>query len=187
MKVPSRKENEMRRFSIFIVTLLTALTLLWHAACAVEIDGPILSLSLPNLTWGLEIPAQGFVIQVAEIAPSGRAARFLAVNEMTGMTLSAFLEPAAAIGGSRECRDYYWKRMKDSPFKKEQIKIYESVGVPVVEYVVPEYRGVRVNQKNIYAYLVEGGYWIEVHISKIISNNRERRPFSCCFEKYTDQ
>lgn len=167
----------MRRFSVFLITLLTILTLSWHPACAVEKNDSILSLSLPSLTWGLEITAQGFVIQEAKIAPSGRAARLLAANEATGMILSAFLEPAATVGGPRECRDYYWNRMKDSPFNKEQIKMYESVGLSVVEYVIPEFRGVRVNQKNIYAYLVEDGYWIEVHISKNMSNNEREDQF----------
>jgi hypothetical protein len=172
----SIKEYEMRRLSIFLITLLIALTLSWYAACAVEKNDAILSLSLPNLTWGLEISAQGFIVQQAKIASSGRVARLLAANEATGMILSAILEPAATVGGPRECRDYYWNRMKDSPFNKEQIKMYESVGLSVVEYVIPEFRGVRVNQKNIYAYLVEGGYWIEVHISKNISNSEREDP-----------
>jgi len=167
----------MRRLSLFLFTMATALIFSWHAASAFEKADPKLSLSLPSISWELEISAQGFIIQDAEIAPSGNAARLQAANKATGMTLSAFLEPAASVGGPRECRDYYWNRMKDSPFKKEQVKMYESVGMPVIEYVVPEYRGVKVNQKNIYAYMVEGGYWIEVHVSKTGTSGAGEDPF----------
>jgi len=70
-------------------------------------------------------------------------------------------------GDAKVARDYYWSRGKQSLFKKEKIKLYESGSMVIVEYVFPEHRGKKINQKHINAYLAEGGYWIDVHLSKM--------------------
>ena len=124
------------------------------------------SLSLPELPWSLEIAAPGFVVEEKEIAPSGEAARLQAVNKASGVILPAFLEKAAEKGDSKACRAYYWNRAKQSPFKKEQISMRESGPLAVVEYVFPGHLGIEMNQKNANAYLAEGQYWIDVHLSK---------------------
>ena len=87
-----------------------------------------ISLSLPELTWALEIAAPGFVIEDKEIAPNGDGARLQAKNKETGLILSAFLERAPQTGDSTQCRDYYWGKAKQSPLKKEQITLYETGG-----------------------------------------------------------
>lgn len=124
------------------------------------------SLSLPELPWSLEITATGFVVEEREIAPNGEAARLEAVNKASGVILSAFLEKAAKKGDSKVCREYYWNRAKQSPFRKEQISMREVGSLAVVEYVVPNHLGQELNQKNVNAYLAEGEYWIDVHVSK---------------------
>ncbi|MDD5707599.1 MAG: hypothetical protein PHR35_16885 [Kiritimatiellae bacterium] len=98
-----------------------------------------ISLSLPELSWSLEIAVPGFVVKGKEIAPSGEAARFQAVSEGSGVVLSGFLEKAAKKGDSKACRDYYWSRARQSPFKKEQIGLRESGPMAIVEYIVPDY------------------------------------------------
>ena len=126
-----------------------------------------ISLSLPELTWALEIAAPGFVIENKEIAPNGDGARLQAKNKETGLILSAFLERAPQTGNSIQCRDYYWGKAEQSPLKKEQITLYETGGMAVVEYIIPEYQGIPVKQINLNAYLAKDEYWIDVHVSKV--------------------
>ena len=38
----------------------------------------------------------------------------------------------------------------------------------IVEYMVKAYMGRKVGQKNIHVYLAHDGYWIDVHISKVL-------------------
>lgn len=142
---------------------LVPVVLLVAAAWAGDGKRPVLS--LPELAWSLEIDAPGFVIEEREISPRGDAARLQAKNEATGVILSAFLERAAGAGGAKECREYYWNRAQQSPFRKEQIQFYELGPAAVVEYLVPEHRGIKVNQRNLNAYLAEDGFWIDVHLS----------------------
>ncbi len=129
------------------------------------------SLSLPDLPWAIEVDAPGFVIDEKELNQSGNASRLYATNKETGVLLSVFLEPAAMKGDAKIARDHYWNRGKNSPFKKEKIKLYESGSKALVEYVFPEHRGKQINQKHINAYLSEDGYWIDVHVSQM--NHRE--------------
>lgn len=125
-----------------------------------------LVLALPDVTWALEITEPGYVLEEAEIASDGDAARLHAANKATGVILSAFVEKSPIKGSPKECRDFYWTRMQQSPFKMEQIKLYETGSMALVEYIIPDYLGKQVNQKNVNAYLVEGDYWIDVHLSK---------------------
>jgi tetratricopeptide (TPR) repeat protein len=123
------------------------------------------SLSLPELPWSLEITTSGFVVEEREIAPSGEAAKLQAVNEAAGLIMSAFLEKAPEKGDSKACREHYWNRAKQSPVKKEQILTRESGPLAVVEYIVPDLLGKGGSQRNLNAYLAEGDYWMDVHLS----------------------
>jgi tetratricopeptide (TPR) repeat protein len=124
------------------------------------------SLSLPDLPWSLDIEAPGFVIEDKEIAPDGNAARLQAINKTSGVVLSAYLEKAGGAGDAKACRDYYWSRAKQSPFKKEQVSMRETGSLALVDYVVPEHLGEKLNQRNVNAYLAEGGFWMDVHLSR---------------------
>jgi len=129
------------------------------------------------LSWSLEIAAPGFVVEEKEIAPGGEAARFQAVNKKSGVVLSGFLEKAVKRGDARACRDYYWSRAKQSPFKKEQISLRESGPMAIVEYIVPDHLANEVRQKNLNAYLAEGNYWMDVHLSKTGCHLGDEDPF----------
>jgi tetratricopeptide (TPR) repeat protein len=126
-----------------------------------------LVLSLPELDWAITMEAGDFNIKEYEIAPQGDAARFLAVNRQNGMIMSGFLEKAPKKGGAEDCRAYYWARAQKSPVPKSNIKMSQSGEMKIVEYMVKEYMGEEVNQKNLNAYLAESGYWIDIHLSKV--------------------
>lgn len=124
-----------------------------------------LYLATPGSSWSLEIDASGFTLQQKDLSQDGTAARLMAENKSNGVILSAFLEKAAGPGDAKACREYYWKDAQKSPFKKDDIEMSEAGSVALVEYLVKEHLGIRVNQKNLNAYLSHNGYWVDVHIS----------------------
>lgn len=123
-------------------------------------------LSLPDINWALEINANGFSMDDYEIAPRGDAARFQASNKITGVIMSGFIEKAPKKGNVTDCRSYYWSRDEKSPFPKTDIRMSESGDISIVEFMIKEYKGIDVNQKNLHAYMVESDYWIDIHLSK---------------------
>lgn len=42
----------------------------------------------------------------------------------------------------------------------------ESGEMAIVEYLINQYQGIKINQKNINAYLSKDGIWVDVHLSK---------------------
>jgi tetratricopeptide (TPR) repeat protein len=123
-------------------------------------------LSLPDLTWALEITAPGFKVEEGQLSSNGNSARLQAVNEENGVFLTAFLEKAEKNGGASDCREYFWSQAKKSPFPKEQVTFMETGEIAVVQYYVPDVAGRPLKQLNLNAYLSEGGYWMDVHLSK---------------------
>jgi len=125
-----------------------------------------LTLRLPERNWALLIPSKGLRVQEYQLDPRGRQARFLAKNATTDLMVSAFLELAAHDGDAKACRDFYWARAKQSPVPKKDVEFFESGPIALVRYTVPQYRGMKVRQHNVNAYLAHDGLWIYVHLSK---------------------
>ncbi len=164
----------MKKVSLFTSYLTLAclsLTQVWAQ------DSSTVSLSLPDIQWSLNLNLPGFELKQQDIAQNGEAARFLADNPESGVIVSAFLEKAPHNGDSKACRSYYWGKAKQSPFKKEAIKEYEQADFAFIEYTVPEYQGITVNQKNMNAYLAVDDYWIDIHISKTNYQDSDEKYF----------
>jgi len=159
-----RKRRKMKtRLFIFVCIFVLAISIVTGAA---ENSSPPIVLSLPDLNWALEIKAPGFSMEDFEIASDGAAARFQAANKNTGVIMSGFLAKAPNKGDAKDCRSYYWSKAQKSPFPKTDIKMSESGEMAIVEYLVKEYMGRELNQKNLNAYMAYSDYWIDIHLSK---------------------
>ncbi len=122
---------------------------------------------LPSQNWSLSINLDGFKIESKKFAEDGSAFRLMATNKKKGLTLSLFIEPAEATGDKLVCRDYYWAKSEKSPLAKENVKKFETDTLAIVEHDTKEYNGQQINFHSLNAYLVNAGYWVDVHISKI--------------------
>jgi len=161
---------------IVVLCVLAALMYVPVPGCGQELPSTI-TLTLPSLSWALEIPGTGFRTERPRMASSLESRSVLATNKQTSVTLSAFLEKAPKPGTARECRDYYWSRAQQSPIHKEQIGMSEAGDIAIVEYFVPEWMGMKVQQKNMNVYLAQDGYWIDIHISKPLFKPQDEKLF----------
>jgi len=126
-----------------------------------------LQLSLPGKTWALEVDINGFKVKTNEIKPDGQAREFFAENNDTGIIMSISLEKATLEGNHLKCREFYWNKAKETPFKKDDIQMREAGEMAIVEYLIKEFREMEVNQKNLNAYLAKDDIWIDMHLSKV--------------------
>jgi len=140
-------------------------------------ENGVFTMSLPTINWAMQMDLKGFTLKGMELTPDGENQQMLAFNKEAGVTISAFLEKADHPGDAKECREYYWAKGKKSPIKKKDIKLSELNGVPVVEYRAVEYEGLKYNQKHINAYYSKDGYWIDIHISKMLAKEGDPAPF----------
>ncbi len=127
----------------------------------------LIKLWLPGKNWALEINTPGFEIESKDMAPSGDSIWVFASNKDTGLLLSASLLKEPARGDSTACREYYWNKVKQTPGKKVNIKMFEIGEMAIVEHLVPEFGGIPLNQKHLNAYSAREDICINIHLSKI--------------------
>jgi len=124
------------------------------------------ALSLPASDWSLVMDLSGFDVVQERTAPDNQAAYFMATNESTGVAASAFLETIPDMKTAQACREFYWSKASKSPLTKTDIRLFDMGQAALVEWTVPEFNGVKVQQKNINAYMAYKGACIDLHLSK---------------------
>jgi hypothetical protein len=130
-------------------------------------------LAIPGKNWAVEIELpSSFAIEAPEISSDGERAKLAGRDQTTGLQLSLFLEKAATEGDAKVAREYYWKRMQASPLKMEEVRFSDRNGAAVLEYVVKEAKW-----KNMNLYLSHDGYWLDLHISKILFHSADQAYF----------
>ncbi|HWC30608.1 MAG TPA: hypothetical protein VG845_11055, partial [Dehalococcoidia bacterium] len=97
-----------------LVTVMLVALLAVPPVLAQEKPASAIKLSLPNITWHLEIPAMGFAVQRDTTRPDGHGRSLYAADKARGLNLSVFLE-RVRTASARECREFYWQRLRNSP------------------------------------------------------------------------
>jgi tetratricopeptide (TPR) repeat protein len=117
-------------------------------------------------------------VEGVDFRPSGDGLKVLA-KDNTGLVMTLFLEKAPRKGTSRDCRDDWWsKTQKSSPFKMEDLKLSEEGQMARADYFIREFKGAKLNQKVVHAYLTSDEVWVEIHMSKTGYRSSEPDPFA---------
>ena len=61
-----------------------------------------------------------------------------------------------------------WKAGNPSWENPQQVVQSEIDGVSYFEFLMPTFRGEPIKQQNMYAEFVRNGYWVDLHISKVL-------------------
>lgn len=133
--------------------------------------------SLPKLDWALEITVPGLVLKQKDVAANERRARFMGEDIKTGIVISAFLEEFPKPMTTEECRSLYWEKARKSPIRKDKMSKSTFGEMAVVEYVVKEHEGMKIDQKHLNAYLAKGKFCIDIHLSKVLFKEGEKKLF----------
>ena len=150
------------------VIILTTVLALFAVPCLSQMSKEgVFTMSLPAIGWALQIDLKGFEFKGMELQPDCKGQKMFAVNEKSGVVISAFLEKADRPGDAVECRKFYWDKAKKSPVVKSDVTLKVFAGAPVVQYVIKEHEGRKIEQGNLNAYYSKDGYWVDVHLSKV--------------------
>jgi tetratricopeptide (TPR) repeat protein len=97
--------------------------------------------------------------------------------------MTLFLEKAPRKGTSRDCRDDWWnKTKKSSPFKMEDLKLSDDGQMARADYFIREFKGTKLNQKVVHAYLTSDELWVEIHLSKTGYQASDPDPFAAVLQ-----
>jgi tetratricopeptide (TPR) repeat protein len=127
-------------------------------------------MSVPDKATALQVDLLHFKLEQNQLDESVTRRR-LQASDGHGWVFSAFLYPIekkqTAAGLSEEAFAALRKAAADEGFKIEAMKTSASGDFAVREYVIPEFQGKPVHQKNIFGYATSGDMGIDYHISKI--------------------
>jgi hypothetical protein len=101
------------------------------------------------------------------VRPDSKEVQLRAFGRTDGLDITAFLQRVTFAASAEKCRDAWWPDSKKSPLPKTDIqeKPVEN-GMARAEYIIPEFQGVKVQQKNVHAYLGSRDLCAEIHLSK---------------------
>jgi tetratricopeptide (TPR) repeat protein len=99
------------------------------------------------------------------------------VDKKAEMFASLFIEPVKKCKTSKECRDLVWKAGNPNWQKPQNVKLSEIGEISILELLVPELQGRPIRQQNMYAQFVVEGYWVDLHLSKMLYQDQDRGLF----------
>ena len=162
--------NRVRLFRCFqILPILCGLALTVQVSFArSSVDEKRLAFTAPGASWIMTLPAGDFVLAEKQEKPDGSGAYFFLTSEQSHLNVSFYIEPVSQCKDSKACRDMV-KKQGNPAWEKPQNFISSQIGdVSYFEFLVPSFRGMAVKQQNMYAEFVVDGFWVDLHISKIL-------------------
>lgn len=127
--------------------------------------------------WSLTLPKDNLVVEEPELKSDGRSGYFAVNDEKNKLTISFYIEPAINCKDSKSCRDMVWKIGNPAWENPQKVIQSEIEGVSYFEFLIPSFQGRPINQQNMYAEYVKDGFWIDLHISKVLYKPEEHELF----------
>lgn len=104
----------------------------------------------------------------ARVRPDGKEAQLRAMDRQDSVLITAFLQKVKFAASAEKCRDEWWPGTeKSAPIKPQYLQQSVRNRIAIVEFMVPEFRGASVHQKNVHAYLGDRDLCAEIHLSKV--------------------
>ena len=174
-------ETETRksyRALLLMFGTLIGILLLAQAVFASGVDDEKrLTFTVPSAPWSLTLPAKDFEIAENQVKPDGSAGYFFLTSEESHLNVSFYIEPVSRCKDSKACRDMVWKGGNPTWEKPKNFVSAEFGNISYFEFLIPKFRGQAVQQQNMYAEFVVDGYWVDLHISKVLYTPADHQLF----------
>ncbi len=166
------QERQADRLTVLVICALN----LWSfvpvgpiglSQAAMEKDEPPTFVAWPEKGLGLSIDLTGFKRDIDQVKEDGRR-YFTASHPTTGLNVSVTLEKVPTLASVQGCRDQL-QLIRKGPLVTHghDIKLNTSGELPTLEYTLHKFRGVRLDQKNIYACLAQDNVYADIQLSKV--------------------
>ena len=126
----------------------------------------VIPVYFPDESWALLVDKYSYVLDKYDISDDNKQVYAIAFDQDAGVMMSIFMEKVKEKGTALDVRKKYFELAEKSPIKKSGIKMTEAKDKAMVEYMVEEYDGKKLDQKNVNIYMAQGDAWIDVHLSK---------------------
>ena len=160
-----------------LTTVIAALLLLSFVATAATSQEKRLEFTLAEAPWTLTIPADNFKLAEKKMRDDGVGAYFYLTDEKQDINLSMFIEPVKDCRDSRSCRDMIWKLGNPEWVNPQNVMQSQIGSISTLELMVPKFQGMEIKQQNVYAEFVVAGFWVDMHLSKVLYKPEDHKLF----------
>lgn len=167
----------MTKALIRVLSVCGVLVLAHATAVCGHLDEKRISFTVPAAPWTMTLPADDFELKQKNIKPDGRSGYFYIVDDQKHLNVSFFIEPVGGCKDSKSCRDMVWKAGNPAWETPQNVVLSEIGDVSFFEFLLPTFRGQPIQQQNMYAQFVIDGFWVDVHISKVLYKPDEHELF----------
>jgi tetratricopeptide (TPR) repeat protein len=149
------------KFALYVLVSISPLM-----AGAIPAAAHVAKIAIPGVKGALELDVGPGDFQT-QVRSDGKEVQLRALQRQDGVEITAFLQRVDFPASPEQCKAEWWPGTKNSvPVQREGLRESGKDGVATVEYLIPEFRGVKVRQKNVHAYLGANDLCAEVHVSK---------------------
>jgi hypothetical protein len=155
------------------LTLLLLTTVLVRA----QITQDEIQVYTPTAPWIVVFQGKNLSLKDVKIKSAEGSGYFLMVDNDSQINFSLYIEPVDKCKSSDECRDYILG-LGNPRWGKYQDLAKGKVGeFSYFEFYRPEVDGQPVKMLDMYGQYVDKGYWIDLHISKVLYKKEEHAMF----------
>jgi|GEM_PF-1499036 hypothetical protein len=157
----------------------TLLSLIFLCATAFSQQPPAgpARISVPGVTGVLELNV-GSATWKTKVQNDRHLTRLDAAPRPDRLQITAFLWQVGFPATPARCKDELWREtMNQVQVKRENLQETTAGQMTRVEYMIPEYNGAAVRQKNVHAYLGTRDLCAEVRVAKILFNPGDQSLF----------
>ena len=149
-----------------VALILLALTL--SAPARAQILQDQIQVTTPTAPWTVTFEGKSLTLRDVKIKATEGSGYFLWLDNGNEMNASLYIEPAEACKTSDECREYVLGRGNPLWGKYQDLAKGKVGGFSYFEFFRPEAMGQPLRMLDMYAQYVDKGYWIDLHISKVL-------------------
>ncbi len=164
----------MLKNSLIIIFILLAFSS--YSVAQKKVDS-VSRIVIPEKNWLLEVNLPDFVVTRNVVNSDDQSGRLDAMIESEGYMLTIMWVKVAEKGTSKDLRDLASNNLKQSPIEKDGYKLSDYKDFPMLEYLVKEFRGVKLDQKHYNGYIAKDGVWIDIHLSKVSFKTGDEKRF----------
>lgn len=151
-----------------ITTSFIIIFLLQVFAAAQTVSEDRVAFTVIEAPWMVSLDSKNLEIKDQQIKHDNKSGYFLMSNEKDNLTVSLFIEPAVKCKTSDECRDFVLKT-GNPEWGRVQDVVKSKIGdFSYFEFFRPTVQNQPLQMLDMYAEYVADGYWIDLHISKVL-------------------
>lgn len=124
-----------------------------------------------------DVVVEGSALDIKQVGTKPNGSYFLLYPGKDALNISFYIEPAEKCKTSDECRDFVLNAGNPAWGKFESLNKARFGQFSYFEFYRPEPMGQPLKMQDMYAQYVDQGYWVDLHISKVLYQKEDKLLF----------